>query len=200
MCVCVYVLCMYVCMYERMYACMYVLMCVCMYVCMSVCVYVCTCESVHVFMYVCMYVRVNVCMCLCTYVCMYERMYACMYVCMCVCMFVCLYVCMYVRVNICTCLYMYVCTYAQYCPHYLVADCAATMKHCTCAVKCLLSNSKPATVSECNLNVVKGFERSEILPEISEGSLATATQCCYEIYRDYRILMYQVMWTHYLGI
>jgi len=49
------------------------------------------------------------------------------------------------------CLRVYVSTYAQYCPHYLVDDCAAAMKHCTCAAKCLLSISNPATVSECNL-------------------------------------------------
>ena len=65
MCVCVYDVCMYVCMYVRICLCMHA----CMYVCMHACMYIC----IHACMYVC--VCMYVCMCVCVYVCM-----SCMYV------------------------------------------------------------------------------------------------------------------------
>src|SRR6218665_161473 len=52
-CICVYVLCMFV--------------CTCRSVCM--CVYACVC--------LCMYVRMYVCLCTCMYVCVYMRVYVC---------------------------------------------------------------------------------------------------------------------------
>ena len=84
----------YVCMYVL---CVYVCMCVCVYVCMYVCMYVCICVCVYVCMCICMYVRVcmYVCMCVCV----------CMYVCICVCV----YIYMYVYVCVCVCMYVRVC-------------------------------------------------------------------------------------------
>ena len=78
MCVCVYVcmwyVCMCVCVYVCMCVCVYVCMCVCVYVCMCVCVYVCMCVFVYVCMCVCVYVRIR-----CSYT--YVRTYVCKYVC-----------------------------------------------------------------------------------------------------------------------
>src|SRR6218665_1355066 len=44
-CICMHVLCMYVCMY------MYIYICICMYVCVYVCGYVCMCMCVYAYMY-----------------------------------------------------------------------------------------------------------------------------------------------------
>jgi hypothetical protein len=90
-CVCMYVLCMYVCTSVCMYVCMYVCVYVCMYVYTNVCMYVYTyvfaCVRVYVCTYVCIYECVHVCIytyvfaCVRVYVCMYVyiRMYVCMY-------------------------------------------------------------------------------------------------------------------------
>ena len=59
MCVCIYIMYIYICMYVCMYVWTYVLMYVCMYVCTYERTYWCT--------YVCMYV--------CMYACTYERTY-----------------------------------------------------------------------------------------------------------------------------
>ncbi len=87
-CVCMYVCCMYACMYVCMHVCR---MYACMYACMYVCMYV---VCVHACIYICMYVVLHVCMCLSVSACL--RMHVCMYVCMsvgmyvCMCMFACL--------------------------------------------------------------------------------------------------------------
>ena len=61
-------------------------------------------------------------------------------------MYICMHACMY---YVCMCVRLYVCMYAQYYPHYVAEYCAVAMKHCRPAVKCLLSISNPASVSEC---------------------------------------------------
>ena len=73
---------MYVCLY---FVCMHVCMGVCRYVGMYVCKYAC----MYVWMYGCMYLCMYVCMCICLYVCMFVCIYVCMYVCTYVCMYVC---------------------------------------------------------------------------------------------------------------
>lgn len=115
MCVCVYVGGLYVCVYG---------LCVCM------CVWVCMCVS----MCVCVYVRIGVygCMCVCVYGCVYVCG-VCMCVCGCVCM--CVYVCMYVSICVyaCVCICAY-CVYVCMCVHVrvCVSRCVCVLGWFTC--------------------------------------------------------------------
>ena len=73
--------------------------CVCMYaLCMYVCIYVCVCTGMCICMYVCMYVCMYMYVCMCICMCMYVYMY--MYVCICMYMYVYVYMYMYVPVSI----------------------------------------------------------------------------------------------------
>lgn len=75
LCTCIYVYCVYKCIYVYMCACVYTCMCVCILcLCAHTCVYICM--HVHVCMYVCLYVFMY------EYMCIYFSI--CVHVCMCV--------------------------------------------------------------------------------------------------------------------
>ena len=98
-CMCIYVLYIYVCMYAGIYTCIY-------------CMYLWKFQHVKICMYVydCIYstcTDMNVCI-------VHTRVYACMKVCMYVCMYVCicLYVCMYTLLKVGhVCMYVCKCMY-----------------------------------------------------------------------------------------
>ena len=81
-CVCLYVICMYVCLYTCLSiyisVCLYDCMSVCLYVCMSVCLSIC----ISVYLYICMSAFLSVCLSVCLSVSM------CVCVCVCVCVWV----------------------------------------------------------------------------------------------------------------
>ena len=92
LCVCVRVC---VCMRVYMYICIRVRVCVCVCVCARVCL--CMCVYVHVRACMC------VCVCLCVCVCVYMRLWAFLRVCWEWLVWVCVYVCVCVCVRVCVC-------------------------------------------------------------------------------------------------
>ena len=97
--VCIFCVCVYVCVYV----------CVCVYMC----VYVCICVYMCVYVCICVYTCVYVCACcslscvLCGYMCVFV----------CVCVHVC--ICVYMRVYVCKCVHM--CAYVCICVYMLLA-------------------------------------------------------------------------------
>ena len=98
---CVYVLCVYVCMYMCRCVCMFVYLCVCV----SICVHVCVCLKCLlvvgcVYMYVlcvCAFVRACECVCVCVCVCKFVHMFI-----VCVCVHVCR--CVWTCIGVCSCM------------------------------------------------------------------------------------------------
>ena len=61
-CMCKYVLYMYICIHVYMYTCIYVYMYICIYVYMYICIYVYVYICIYVYMYICIYVYIYICM------------------------------------------------------------------------------------------------------------------------------------------
>ena len=117
MCVCLYCLCLSLCV------------CICVSLCVCVCVSVCVCLSLPVCfclccvcVSLCLYVSVRVCLCVCLYC---VSVY-----CVCVCVCVCLCLCIYVSLCACICLCMSVCV------------CLSLL--CVCARVCLVFSLLPS--------------------------------------------------------
>ena len=116
---CVYTVCLYVCICERVPVSVYVRVCVC----------VCVCAHVY------MYVRVRVCVGMCTCVC--ERVVS---GCLCVCVCACVHVYMYM----CVCVYVYVCVCVSVRECVCVCVCVGT-RTCMCVCERVQSPCWPYT-------------------------------------------------------
>ena len=112
-CVClrVWAVCLFVCLFVCLSVCLFVCLSVCLFVCLSVCLFVCLSVCLSVCLFVCLSVCLSVCLFVCLSVCLFVCLSVCLFFCFSVCLFFCFSVCLFECLSVCLFVWLFVCLF-----------------------------------------------------------------------------------------